>query len=209
MRDWRLEGLENFGLFQPLLTEGRLGIPVIAPVYELPDLEWTGFNYARKQTKEAPDRGVHFFLDDYQFTTVWKQPQRYLDILRRFGAVMSPDFSTYRDMPMILQIYNHYRKHWCAQYWQSNGINVIPTISWSTPESFEWCFDGEPHGSVVAISTVGVQRNREAAELFRLGYAEMMERLAPCKIICYGRMLPFMGGKVVEVAAFYDKFDAP
>lgn len=209
MRDWRIEGLENFNIFEPFNVVGKYSIPAIAPVNELPDLEWTGFNYARKQAKEAPGKGVHFFLDDYQFTNVWKQPQRYLDVLRRFGSVMSPDFSTYRDMPVALQIYSHYRKHWCAQYWQSNGINVIPTISWSAPESFEWCFDGEPRGSVVAISTVGVQRSKEAAELFRRGYTEMLERLAPCKVVCYGQALPFMSGEVFEVAAFYDKFDAP
>lgn len=207
MRNWRTEGLENFGIFEPFKTEGKYGIPVIAPEHELPDLNWTGFNYARG-LKGGENKGVHFFLDDYQFAGVWNKPQKYLDMLGRFGAVMSPDYSTYSDMPMILQIYNHYRKHWCAQFWQYHGITVIPTISWSTPESYEWCFDGEPHNSVAAVSTVGVQRDKRAAELFETGYREMMKRLAPSRVICCGNRLPCMGGEAVEIKPFLKRLKA-
>ena len=48
--------------------------------------------------------------------------------------------------PFAMQIYNQYRKHWLAAYWQLNGITVYPTISWSDENSYEWCFDGEPRG---------------------------------------------------------------
>lgn len=204
MRDWRTEGLENFGIFEPFLGAGRYDIPVIHPEYELPDLEWTGFNYARS-LKGNENIGVHFFLDDYQFAGVWNKPQKYLGVLSRFGAVMAPDYSTYSDMPMILQIYNHYRKHWCAQLWQYHGITVIPTISWSTPESYEWCFDGEPQNSVVAVSTVGARRCMTAAELFKMGYDEMIRRLSPSAVLCYGKALPFMG-EATEIQPFTAKF---
>lgn len=143
MTDWRTAGLENFGVFQPHMTDGRYGIPAILPE-KLPDVKWTGFNYARRMKGKQPKTGVHFFVDDYQFRTVWENPVRYADVIQRFGAALTPDFSTYADMPQILQIWNHYRKHWLGAFWQSRGMVVIPTISWSTPESWEWCFDGEP-----------------------------------------------------------------
>lgn len=208
MRDWRTEGLENINIFQPFDVAGAFEIPTIQPVHELPDLDWIGFNYART-AKNINGKAVHFFLDDYQFAGVWKQPQRYIDMLSKCAVVTSPDFSTYTDMPKALQIYSHYRKHWCAQYWQTMGIEVIPTISWSTPDSWEWCFDGEPTGSIVAISTVGVQKNKQANDLFVSGYQEMCDRLKPTTIICYGKVLDFMHEQnitITEVKPFTSRF---
>lgn len=197
--NWRTAGIENFGLFQPEITDGQFEIPALSPE-SLPALNWAGFNYARGMRGELDEFGVHFFLDDYQFTAIWNNPERYLAILKRFGAVLSPDFSTYTDMPQILQIYNHYRKHWLGQYWQQNGLKVIPTISWSTPDSWEWCFDGEPRGGAVAISTVGVERDKHAFELFTAGYQEMLWRLQPAQILVYGKRFDFMTEDGITVA---------
>ena len=201
-KDWRTEGLLNFGIFQPHTAEGKYEIPVIAPEYELLSVEWLGYNYARG-TKQGEGKGVHFFLDDYQFSALWNNPIQTTDGLMKFGAVMSPDFSTYTDMPMILQIYNHYRKHWLAQYWQSRGLKVIPTISWSDHRSFEWCFDGEPGGGVVAISTIGCERDKEAFGLFSAGYSEMLDRLRPAHILVYGKRFDFMTEKITVIEPFH------
>lgn len=131
----------------------------------------------KKSTKSPNHSGLHFFLDDYRFNVVWTYPDRYIHMLRNFAAVCAPDFSIYTNMPTALQIYNHYRKHWVGAYWQSLGINVVPTISWAGPESFQWCFDGEPHGSAVAISTIGTQKRRESKALFLAGYREMKKKV--------------------------------
>lgn len=203
MTDWRLAGLENFGVFQPHMTDGRFGIPAILPE-KLPDVRWTCFNYARGTKGPQPESGVHFFVDDYQFRAVWEQPERYAGVLSRFGAVCTPDFSTYADMPEILQIWNHYRKHWLGAFWQSRGMVVIPTISWSTPESWEWCFDGEPHGGAVAISTVGCERRKEDFDRFVSGYYEMLTRLQPSEVLVYGKRFDFMTeGNITVVEPFF------
>ena len=77
--------------------DGRFDIPFIEPVECSVD-NWISFNFAK--TCEDPEiHGVHFFIDDYQFNRVWAQPDAYLDRLRRFQAVCSPDFSTYTDFP--------------------------------------------------------------------------------------------------------------
>lgn len=206
-RDWRLEGLENFGAFQPFFTVGKFEIPVLAPVTELKPLEWRCFG-ERRTNSFTRETGVHFFTDDYRFTSVWRQPQKYADMFARAGAVMTPDFSMYRDMPLSLQIYNHYRKHWCGQFWQSRGVVVIPTISWSGSESWDFCFDGEPRGSIVAVSTVGVKRDKEAFGLFSAGWSEMLDRLSPKRVIVCGEVFDFMTNDVVieSFGAFTDKF---
>lgn len=183
---------------------GRYGVPQIEPTH-VDTCEFIGFNYA--PTCKAPGgKGVHFFLDDYQFTRVWNNPNKYIDILGRFKHVMTPDFSTYSDFPMALQIYNHYRKHWLGAYWQANGISVIPTISWSTEESFEWCFDGEPMHSTVAVSSVGTQMNKRSKKLFVDGYEKMVKVLKPETILFYGKVPEECLGNIIEIKTFQDKF---
>lgn len=181
----------------------RFNIPKIKPTNFITD-RFIGFNEAmsRKQT----DCGVHFFLDDYQFVRLWNNPNRYIEILQKFSCVLSPDFSLYSDYPVALQIYNHYRKHWLAAYWQMNGIEVIPTICWSDEKSFKWCFDGELQHSTVAVSSVGTQNDKIAEELFLNGYNEMMKRLQPETIIFYGNVPKECTGNIVNVKSFQEKF---
>lgn len=179
---------------------GEYGIPALDAVRAGAD-NWISFNFAK--TCEEPEiHGVHFFLDDYQFNRVWTQPDAYIKKLRQFQAVMTPDFSTYTDFPKAIQIYNHYRKHWLGAYWQERGITVIPTISWSDPDSYEWCFDGEPRGSTVAVSSVGTQASRETAELFLMGYREMLTRLEPAEIILYGAVPDGCEGNIIPIPPY-------
>lgn len=185
---------------------GKYGIPQIEPVTYEKGCEWIGFNYA-KTCKEPEKKGVHFFLDDYQFNRLWTDVDRYIPMLQKFRYVMSPDFSTYTDFPKAIQIYNHYRKHWVGAYLQEAGIQVIPTISWSTPDSFEWCFDGEPQGGVVAVSSLGVMNSKEKKELFLIGYKEMVLRICPDTIIFYGYVPDECMGNIVRVRAFTEKFN--
>lgn len=184
---------------------GEYRIPVIAPE-NYAGCEWIGFNYINSEP-DKEKKGIHFFLDDYQFIRLWTDPDKYMDKLRQFAYVMSPDFSMYTDFPKALQIYNHYRKHWLAAYWQEHGIKVIPTICWSGRESFGWCFDGEPMHSTVAISSVGTQNSTERKRKFLEGYEEMVRRLEPAQIIFYGRVPEECKGNIVRVKAFSEKWN--
>ena len=183
---------------------GKYGIPEIKPEQFTVD-NWISFNFA-KSCDEPEKHGIHFFIDDYQFIRLWTNPDAYLAMLGRFQAVCTPDFSTYTDFPMAIQLYNHYRKHWLGAYWQQNGVKVIPTISWSDESSFDWCFDGEPVGGMVAVSSVGTQHNKTATRLFELGYREMMERLKPSTVIMYGLIPDCCFGNIVPVRAFTTKW---
>jgi len=166
---------------------GKYDIPRILPMEVEQPVEMIGFNFAAKY--KHPERvGIHFFLKDYQFSRLWTSPDMYTGMLRRFRFVCTPDFSMYTDFPLALQINSHYRKHWLGAYWQSKGITVIPTICWSDERSFEWCFDGEPEKSTVAISSVGTQLNEQSKRLFLLGYQQMMSRLQPKIVLFHGRI---------------------
>lgn len=183
---------------------GRYGIPQLQPIYN-ETKDWLSFNYAKTCT-DPEGHGIHFFIDDYQFTRLWSQPDTYLPMLSKFEVLMTPDFSTYTDFPMAIQIYNHYRKHWLGAYWQMKGLTVIPTISWSDADSFDWCFDGEPVGGTVAVSAVGTQMDDRARELFRVGWREMLNRLHPENVIFYGAVPEECKAEnVIQIAAYQDR----
>ena len=165
---------------------GPLGIPPLEPT-PAPEgkPEWISFNFMRGDT-EPEKHGLHFFIDDYQFIRLWDNPEAYTEKLRRYQAVCTPDFSLYTDFPLAVQQFNHFRKHWLGAYWQMHGLQVIPTICWSDTASFDWCFDGEPKNSCVAVSSVGTQNKEATRKGFLAGYRAMMERLTPTHIIFYG-----------------------
>lgn len=54
-----------------------------------------------------------------------------------------------------------HRKIIALAYWlQREGVRVIPTIEWSDSASLDWCMDGLPSDSVLAITTQGCFQNR-------------------------------------------------
>lgn len=166
---------------------GVYDIPVLKPVKQIDVENWVSFNYV-KGMKNPQKTGVHFFVDDYQFERVWRYPEKYVGMLAKFGAVCTPDFSPYADFPKAVQIFNHYKKHWCGAYWQEHGITVIPTITWSSPDTLEWAFDGEPVGGIVATSAVGMLANNESKSWLLEGYAEMINWLQPKLILWKGKV---------------------
>ena len=88
-----------------------------------------GFNYAK--TSKEKNVGIHFYIDDYQFERIWNDPDDYIDILSQYDCVLSPDFSLYLDMPMPMKIWNVFRSRQIGNYYQQQGIKVIPTIQWA------------------------------------------------------------------------------
>lgn len=183
---------------------GPYDIPILQKDNVTADL-FVGFNYA-KTCKDPANKGLHFFVDDYQFLRLWANPDAYIPMLQKFKVVCTPDFSLYTDFPPAIQIYNHYRKHWLGAYMQCHGIKIIPTIAWSDEQSLEWCFDGEPIGGSVIISSVGTQANDKSKRLFKLGYDEMLRRLKPEKIYLYGLIPQGCENSIIErIPAFQEK----
>ena len=89
------------------LTNDFWQMPIIQNDGFIPD-DLIGFNYAKSSENKAC--GIHFYVDDYQFERVWNDPEKYVDILREYQCILSPDFSLYMDIPKAVQIWNHYRK---------------------------------------------------------------------------------------------------
>lgn len=186
---------------------GKYDIPQLEPTYdyEIGEIkEWIGFNYVLSD-KEPEGKAVHFFLDDYQFQRLWNNPEKYIEKLKRYEVVLTPDFSPYGDMPMATQIFNHYRKHWVGALLQEYGVKVVPTIRASRDErSFEWYLDGEPKGGVVCISSMWTA-DEEAKKYFMKEFNTMVETLKPEKIYVYGNEVEGLKGNIEYIQPFTRK----
>lgn len=132
---------------------------------------------------------ISTFLDDYHLERLWNQPERYGNrfLHLEVGNVMSPDFSLYIGMPLPMMMWNTYRSRMVGNLWAAMGLNVIPTVTWADEKSLPFCFNGIAKGSIVAVSDVGIQNNKERY-YFDLGYHLMIEVIKPKQIL-------FMTGK--------------
>ena len=184
------------------------GIPDLLPSTEVPT-SLAAWNSPRQRSHAAISGGaIHFFLDDYRFETAWSSPERLMSRVTSVGMSLTPDFSIWTDMPQPAQLWNVYRSRWCGAYWQSNGVEVIPTACWGTPETFEFCFDGIPEGYTVAISSMGIRSSKSDQSLFRDGVQELIQRKNPALLLSYGKLrycdelnLP----EVKEYPTFWDR----
>lgn len=184
-------------------SDNDLGIPTLHHTSLTQVPRWLAPYCTRIRSQREPaDGAVHFFLDDYRFETVWSRPRKALAALTPYRTLLAPDFSLYQDWPLSLQIWNTYRSRWCSVYWQAQGFTVIPTVSWSTAESFSFCFLGLPQRSVVALSTVGVNLDHPLEyQLFMDGFQEMVQQLQPSRALCYGSV-PAACHELVEVTTY-------
>lgn len=186
---------------------GKYDIPQLDPVYEneIGEIkEWIGFNYVLSD-KEPQGKAVHFFIDDYQFNRLWNSPEKYMEKLKQYECVLTPDFSPYADMPLATQIFNHYRKHWVGALMQEYGVKVIPTIRASRDErSLDFYLDGEPSGGVVCISSMWTSDD-EARAYFLREYETMRKTLKPEKIYVYGNEVEGLKGNIEYIQPFTRK----
>lgn len=165
---------------------GEYEFPAMYAEHELPEItKWVEFDYSTRERGDLKKKGIHFFEHDRKFTRIWSSPMRYIELLKRYGCIIQPDFSMYRDFPKAVQIMNHYKNQWLGRYWQDEGMAVIPNIGWSTPDNYDWQFDGYPTHSIVAVSRVGCGKENRAKELFLQGYQEMLDRLQPEKVLLF------------------------
>lgn len=180
------------------LAYGKWGIPLVKKQeIDLTSISLIACSDTRPNDCTANKaRGVHFFVDDYRFQDVYQHPERTLEKYSQYAFLLTPDYSTYADMNPWRQLESVAHSRWCGAYWQNKGLLVIPTMSWSTPSSYDFCFDGVEKHSVVAIGMIGCKQSKAN---FMRGFHAMLERLEPEAIICFGTPFPEMQGNLIVV----------
>ena len=184
------------------------GIPELAPT------QTTGQKFCRFMDYleiDDPSKYIcHFYYDDFKFMSAWREPDKYVERLKKFKAVICPDFSSYTDFPIVLQILGAYRRNWCGAFWQALGMDVIPDVQWGdNEETYKWCFEGIPENATVAISSLGVsgkaEWNGEEGDWFKKGFDEMINRLHPSTILWYGNPIEGCDGNIIRIPSYYEQ----
>lgn len=156
----------------------------------------------RKKLKNKKDYFIHFYLHDEKFVQLLNNPNKYIEEIKDFGGVISPDFSLYRDMPYIEQANNTYINRALGHYMQSNGIYVIPNVRWSDRRSFDYCFDGLETNGLYSISTHGCIKKKDDKHYFKQGLDEFIKKLKPKIVLVYGAMPKDIFNKYHKIVKF-------
>lgn len=80
---------------------------------------------AGRSTKEA--RTIHFYVDDYRFSSLWKKPAKIFTY--QASAIVEPNYSIFDTTPLAIGIYHIYRKRWLARYYQECGLCVYADLN--------------------------------------------------------------------------------
>ncbi len=188
----------SFFLRNEFETAGKWQMPLIRrQEIDLSNLQLIAISDTRYNDNEINrKKGVHFFVDDYRFEITYRNPERAFSKISQYAFACTPDFSTYSNMNYWRQLESVAHSRWCGAFWQDQCVSVIPTVTWSTPESYEFCFDAIEKGSIVAIGMIGCKTTKKE---FLAGYNEMCRRIEPSTIVCFGTPFPEMEGNIIVV----------
>lgn len=160
-------------LVKDAFFEGAMEIPIIKKPEKIVIPEALIPFSKRKRSNEHKE-AIHFYEHDRVFAPLIMDVEKYLDEIKRFPAVISPDCSLYVDMPLCLQIANTYMNRAIGAYLQSKGIYVIPNVRWGDERSYTTCelpekfaFLGIEKHSIVSIGTYGCIQGKDYEGYYR------------------------------------------
>lgn len=168
--------------------DGRYGFPILECNAPVPD-DTIDFRKSLKLIN-VKNLNVNFFLHDYEFNSVWVNPDKYMEHFRCFQSICGLDFSISVQSPLALQIYNKYRNHVLSWYFWKNGVKLIPKVD-ILPDCSDWIYDGLPCNSMLCCSTNGRAYSRAAKESFIECFAEMESALHPHTMVIVGTKIDF------------------
>lgn len=174
----------GLGYCRGAIRSGKYGIPRIKAYWD--EIPCNFVTYSESTSTKDYSCGLASFDDDKILERVWNNFDKYIPTFSKFMCVGEPDFSLKLEYPLAVQIANTYRNHALAFRMQESAIKVLPSPSWSSTESYEFCFDGYEKGGAVLISTIGTLRDERSSMYFRLGFEEMLKRLSPDAVVLYG-----------------------
>lgn len=178
-------------------VEGKWGFPVIhKQELDLRNIELISCADVSKSDTKNLHKGVHFFVDDFRFESLYKHPEKSIERYGKYKFLLTPDYSLYAEMNPWRQIESIGKARWVGAKWQSAGKIVIPTVSWGLTRTYEFCFDGIEKHSIVAIGMIGCKSNRKN---FLRGYFQMMRSIEPEAVICFGQPFDEMDGNIISV----------
>ena len=179
---------KDYDVFRSFLVEeadyeGYIELPKIKTSNYIPR-RLVPFSKAVSRSWQDFDCWVMFYEYDVKFERLWNNPKKYLEKLKRFEGVISPDFSIYRNMPLVMQQWNTYRSRALAVWLGHNGIEVIPNVRFNDERTYNFCFDGIEKNKTVSVSTHGCIRSRVDRDYFKKDLQSLLKNY-PQKPLSY------------------------
>ncbi len=162
---------------------GKYEMPCIDGSLEVPN---SLVVFSKAKTCKNHNCWVHFYEDDYQFERLWRNPKKYLEVLKLYDGVILPDFSVYRDMPYAMQIWNIYRSRAIGNWLQKNNIKIIPNIRYGDERTWKISCEGISKGRTIAVGSHGTIKNVLDRKYFSEGLKYVVSTLLPQNIVVYG-----------------------
>ena len=185
--------------FRPDLVEnaffaGTFEIPVIEKPTELV-IPKGMVPFSSRKRDSNHEFFVCFYEHDCKFFDVINATDNYIEELKQYPGVISPDCSLYIDAPLCLQITNIYLNRAVGCKLQSEGLYVIPNVRWGDERTYtkmlfkeKVAFAGLPKHSIVSVGTYGCIKSKEAKYHFREGLISMLDEIEPEVVLVYGSM---------------------
>lgn len=195
------DGFHGYLVKNADFTDGP-GIPIIQNYHNttIPK-DIIPFDKCKKETNKR--KYIHFYMHDKYFSSILTNTKKYINLLKTFDGVITPDCSMLIGQSKCLQQTNTYFNRAVGVYLQNNGIPVIPNIRWSDESSFDYCFLGVPKNIIVSISTHGCIQSSENKNMFKKGLAAMLTELSPSDVLVHGHMPDSIFGDFKEVTTFH------
>jgi len=138
---------------------------------------------------------VCFYEHDINFREILTKTEDYVEELKQYPGIITPDCSLYIDAPLCVQIADIYLNRAVGHYLQKQGLYVIPNIRWGDERTYKEDFLGEKvafqgvdkHG-IVSVGTYGQIQTAESKRIFKEGLVEMVKELEPKVVLVYGSM---------------------
>lgn len=187
-KQYTLRSYFKIDIYGNLPTAGKDKMPVLEPYNGYIPNRMVAFDEAF--SKKDTDCIVHFYEDDRRFLRLFRNPEKYLDFLRGCSAVIGPDLSQFADMDYHTRLYHAYQNRAMSVWLQKKGVKIIPNVTWSLNDSFEYSRTGMPHNSIVAVNCTGILNHDVSMYMWREGYKNVVLPLQPSVIIRYGDKMP-------------------
>lgn len=192
-------GVLNKNICQYLGTTGQYEMPVVRAINcSIPKDIVALYHIDRCKNEDCIP---HFYTEDRKFESTWTFPRKSLYKIARYPLVISPDFSVYEELAFPQKLWNIFRNKALAAWWQYNGLNVIPNVSWIYGKDYAISFDGWPKHSVIAVNSTGINDDEKCKTMWLEGYEVMLETLKPIHILRYGAKIE---GENESISTYYE-----
>lgn len=188
-------------LAEGVYTDGEDNMPMFYS-YNYTEIPTSVISY--KDLRQTQNSRQFITFDGCSFEQIIRSTKEDLDLVKLFDGVISPNFLD-PQMPIAIQKRCAYMSRAIAVFFRKHRMYVIPNISWSTEESYKFCFVGIEPMIAISINTPPKFKTKDEHDQYFLGFKQMLKIIRPEFIVVLGSKNKFK--IITELGAGFNKDD--